>query len=511
MPENKIKILQIGQENWEESYFIPRNLTWHYTPIDFFRDQLISEDGEKVEPFQVILFTDFDLGRESFIDLFPFSRAYTVFYNQEVKTITCQEEFFFSKQAQPMDMTEVDKLLLVLSKFFFTGQSGSSADMRYIQVCPKFVKKVSYLGNSYLTYNEDYGQDFMSLQSWRYNILYSANEPIDLWLEYIKDQSVKLQLKVYSFQAGSSEVIKIRTFTEKDLEHQLHIDDGNENTYLSVVLLVKGSGQLKVGPLHQRRSRLSFGQFIAGGKRLVDENRQELIAYFNPGDMKPPLNVYFSGYRSAEGFEGYWMMANMGNAPFILIGDPRIEGGAFYLGSQDLEKQVQLFIEEKLKELGFGHHQLILSGLSMGTFGASYYAAQLRPHAVIIGKPLFSLGNIALNGYRLRPDEFGTAFDMVHLLRGELSDTAIQAVNQKFWTAFDQADFSHTLFAIAYMKNDDYDSTAYYDLLEHINSKNVKVISKGIEGRHNDNSDSINQWFLNQYKRILKLDFGRDS
>ena len=33
--------------------------------------------------------------------------------------------------------------------------------------------------------------------------------------------------------------------------------------------------------------------------------------------MKPPLNVYFSGYRTAEGFEGYYMMKRM-NAPFYL-------------------------------------------------------------------------------------------------------------------------------------------------------------------------------------------------
>ena len=43
-----------------------------------------------------------------------------------------------------------------------------------------------------------------------------------------------------------------------------------------------------------------------GGQRFTDEKRDEFIHYFNPGDMKPPLNVYFSGYRPAEGFEGYF-------------------------------------------------------------------------------------------------------------------------------------------------------------------------------------------------------------
>jgi accessory secretory protein Asp2 len=38
--------------------------------------------------------------------------------------------------------------------------------------------------------------------------------------------------------------------------------------------------------------------------------------------------VYFSGYRPAEGFEGYFMMNKM-NAPFILIGDPRLDNPLF--------------------------------------------------------------------------------------------------------------------------------------------------------------------------------------
>ena len=47
------------------------------------------------------------------------------------------------------------------------------------------------------------------------------------------------------------------------------------------------------------------------------------IYTFHPGDLKPPLNVYFSGYRTAEGFEGYFMMKRM-NAPATAL-----VGGAF--------------------------------------------------------------------------------------------------------------------------------------------------------------------------------------
>ena len=57
--------------------------------------------------------------------------------------------------------------------------------------------------------------------------------------------------------------------------------------------------------MHKRWSRLDFGDFILGGHRYTDAERNEFIYYFNPGDLKPPLNVYFSGYRPAEGFEAF--------------------------------------------------------------------------------------------------------------------------------------------------------------------------------------------------------------
>ena len=54
--------------------------------------------------------------------------------------------------------------------------------------------------------------------------------------------------------------------------------------------------------------------------------------YLEKGEIcKPPLAVYFSGYRTQEGFEGYYMMKAL-DVLFILITDPRSEGGAFYLG-----------------------------------------------------------------------------------------------------------------------------------------------------------------------------------
>ena len=105
--------------------------------------------------------------------------------------------------------------------------------------------------------------------------------------------------------------------TDDMLDSPLEIPAKPFDAYISVTVKARGNGTVHLGPIHKRWSRLDMGQFLLGGSRFVDSQRQEFIYYFHPGDMKPPLNVYFSGYRTAEGFEGYYMMKRM-NAPFYL-------------------------------------------------------------------------------------------------------------------------------------------------------------------------------------------------
>ncbi|XHB95377.1 accessory Sec system protein Asp2 [Lactococcus garvieae] len=51
----------------------------------------------------------------------------------------------------------------------------------------------------------------------------------------------------------------------------------------------------------------------------------------------------------------------------------------------ELERQLIEIIQRYLQELHFTSDQLILSGLSMGTYGALYYASELSPGYVIVG------------------------------------------------------------------------------------------------------------------------------
>ena len=202
------------------------------------------------------------------------------------------------------------------------------------------------------------------------------------------------------------------------------------------------------------------------------------------------------------------MMKGLG-CPFLLLSEPRLEGGSFYMGSDEYERLFVDAIRMHMEELGFTPDQVILSGVSMGAFGAMYYGCDIRPHAMIVGKPLVSIGNVAANEKHLRPGGFPTSLDVLKLQGGGLDKESVERLNNKFWNKFEAADWGKSKFAVAYMIEDDYDTDAYATLLSYLGSDGVQAYGKGLHGRHNDNTPGINNWFLGQYKRILLEDFGR--
>ena len=155
------------------------------------------------------------------------------------------------------------------------------------------------------------------------------------------------------------EFFEEEVYSEDDLEKAIVIDSKNRNFLIFLSVEARGRGTIKLGNLHQRWSRKQFGKFVLGGNILHDSKRDEINYFFHPGDFKPPLAVYFSGYRPAEGFEGYYMMKTLG-CPFILFSDPRLEGGAFYLGTDELEGKIKETIANYLDYLGFDRKDLFL-------------------------------------------------------------------------------------------------------------------------------------------------------
>ena len=229
--------------------------------------------------------------------------------------------------------------------------------------------------------------------------------------------------------------MKRKFYLEADLEKAIIMDSKEANYLISISIEGRGEGKLQLGNLHQRWSRKQFGKFVLGGNILHDSKRDEINYFFHPGDFKPPLAVYFSGFRPAEGFEGYGMMKNLG-CPFLLFSDPRLQGGAFYLGSDELENKVKQTIQYYLDYLGLTSKDLILSGISMGTFPSLYYGSSFEPHAIIVGKPLANIGTIARRGRLEAPGVFNTGFDVLRHQTGGVSSQHMEDLDQRFWNDF---------------------------------------------------------------------------
>lgn len=436
-------------------------------------------------------------------------RAYTLFLLDDVQVDQWTTWICTSRRARVLDIQTLQEFINEDIHLFYSYTYGEKYDPHSLSISQSFKGNVFWDGFSGVELEGDYGNDFYQVAYWRGNIPVFKDQSIDFWLEYEKDDSVSIQLKIEQFQSGSLSTLQNRwIFSEEDLESVVSITNKKMDGPVYVSLLAKGKGKLKIVGLHDRHSHKEYGSFLPGGIRKVTSKREEVFMYFDPGDMKPPLNVYFSGYKTQEGFEGFYMMRSM-EAPFLLISESRLEGGGFYLGDKEYENLIVSGIQDCLNQLGFDRSQLILSGLSMGTFGALYNGCKLRPHAILLGKPLASLGDIACNERISRPGGFPTSLDVLSKNCGDMSEQSMDVLNHRFWDLFDQTDWSQTKFIISYMLEDDYDMTAYDRLISHIDDVGVQVIGKGIHGRHNDDTYSIVAWFKNQYEGILKSDFGR--
>lgn len=498
-----INVLQAGPENWEMRYRIPSEINWVYT-----RDPCLAEGTEGLLFEAVIL--DGGLCEDAAERLPKLCAAYTCFCTDRLTAGDKVRRALENKRAKTLPEEEIQPFLDGIPARFFENKTGTKLKAGDIEINESLGAQVSLNGNKWVEIEGEFGGRFVYGFSFRYNVILHKGETMELWPEYRTEGELELVLRVMEYRGGrAAELIGSRDYTEDELREPIRIHDAGGDGYFAFSVWLRGKGRLCFAALHYRYSRLGLGQFIPGGKRWADQNREEFLSYLNPGDGKPPLNVYFSGYRTAEGFEGYYMMESFG-APYLLFADPRLEGGCFYLGSAEYEAKIGETIRGALAELGFTREQLILTGVSMGSFGAMYYGCSLKPHAIVLGKPLMNLGDIAANERLLRPGGFPTSLDILRTVTGGSGEAEIRALNGRIWDRIAAAELDGTTVAAAYMEQDDYDPAGYEDLLRVLSGKGVQIFGKGLEGRHNDDTAGIMNWFRGQLRRILREDFQRE-
>lgn len=494
---------------------------WHYAApgtVPAVLAKLQAAPGEPFRSFMGVYLatcpTDTDLQA-----LYPFADSYRVTCAPTVlATATSQlaQEYFKSKVVRPLALKDWPAIVNWLQTRLFAHQGGDKLNPTTFEPAPHYQGRLEYNGFVAVELTANFGADFQPVGTYRWGGFVDPGKLLKIWPEYSHSAGVALRMVVYSHQAGDPYHFAHRwVFDEAQMVDQVPVPQAPPEGALYVTFEAKGQGWLSLGNVHFRWSRHEMGEFLPGGGRIVDHDRREVNYYFNPGDCRPPLNVYFSGYRMAEGFGGFYMMRSFG-APFLLFADPRLEGTGFYLGSPEFEAQIKDRIVTTLAQLGFNRHQLNLSGLSAGTFGALYYGSQLGAHSIIVGKPLANLGDIAQREQSVRYGTFPTALDVVALhtppaVQQRGRKAIVKAMNRQFWATFDQGNLDDTQLMITYMRQDDYDDKAYHDLLVHLAAQNKHpyLISRGLNGHHNDGADETVNWFKKQYWTMLERDFNR--
>ena len=487
--------------------------------FDYYHIELtehLKEDLSKLQPMakdQINNSSDFFLlSQEAMdqlkkIDLIKLP-IYQIFYETLRGASESEIKILELKGAQQVDLSDGGASFSQFVNQNYVKTWGTSLNNSNVEINPNFKGTITKKGSAMFELEGDFGLESQQVMLWKNK--WGASGKVNFYPEISASGQLSYFWRAYYKSDKTDQKLEYTDFSSEQIKAgQVSFDLGFSEFPVNFGLFVKGKGKIKIGDLHIRYG-LSGENFLAvGGRRLIQKDGmgEELGFYFNTGDLKPPLKVYFSGFRPSEGYEGRWMMGSLGS-PFTLVYDPRIVGGAFYRGAE-LEEALVKVIQEKLKLLSFSNKELILSGLSMGTYASFYYGARLEPHAIVVGKPLANIGGLAVNSRIFSPYDWDLAMDTIINLTGELTKDSAEILDEDFWNKFEAADFSETTFIIAHMLQDtDRPFKRIFDYLKK-NYPTAKVLHKGLEGRHNDDTPGITSWFYKQYQQLLISDFNR--
>lgn len=511
-----MRVLQLGNNDWSKQYSIPKDIDWLF---NVFPEPVVIGKNGKVKPpkrYDVVIITGkTDLKNEEWDKLQWLVDPYHVLYSPRAEeVINDHGKRFLDCQAAEKITEDPQTLIDHLQVRYFFGQSGLRIFPGQLSLNASKISQFEYLDSGHMKLKVNAPDHWVNIGSYRQTLMLDPNRLINLWLEF-QSKNVQLRLRIFIQPTGADgdpQNNKVMTIEYSSLkEVTIPVPASKDARFACISLEAKGQGKLILGVLHSRWSREGKGHFIAGGHRLINAEKREDIAYFfNPGDMKPPLNVYFSGARGLEGFEAYPLFRSL-HAPSLLFTDMRLSIGQFYDDAENsMGRKIKDTILDTLDRLHFDRSQLIMNGISMGTYPAMKYGAQLGAYMINVAKPLGDLGYIAYRARLQRPDEFDTIFDIDHqIMDKKLELDNLKQLDKKFWEEFNQADLSNTRLFIGYMNNDDYDNHAIDKLKQSPAVKKALQLSyKGYEGRHNDDP-TVKSWFIGRLTQVLKDDFGR--
>ena len=287
---NKIHILYVGDDDWTTKYNIPDTIGFEIYDPD-------KGPGKKLLDL-VILDRDIALSEES--RFIKFTRGYCLFATENVQMLnSATSRYFEHRMGQYLYTGDVQYFLDNEVRNYYPNPYGEKFNPVALAISDSFNGKVSCSGNYNMLLEGNFGDEFSQIAYWRYNIPVFEGQCIDFYLEYKKTGNVEIKLRIYQFYNGSiGDIKQMWELDESQLADVFSIDNETDYGPVFVSILAKGQGSLDIISLHDRHSRRGHGFFLPGGERLVAKNGEEVFVYFEKGDLKPPLSVYFSGYRA---------------------------------------------------------------------------------------------------------------------------------------------------------------------------------------------------------------------
>lgn len=501
-----MNVLQLGDKDLSTTYTLPEGIVWHFNDFD-------PKAKKQLDYGALIITSKPDFTEKEWEKLHWLIDPYCVFYKSGLDSELDQvgQYFLKSQAAQLLPEGDLQQFINDLPIKYFRGQSGARYSPTELLINDHFVNDYSTIDAHHLKMTVNTGSQWVNVGALSKSVVIDPQRMVNFWLEReIISGSVNIRLRLFVQNNGSDGDPNNNYVLDMDSDEEqgLNVKPSNDFRFVNVDFEMKGTGTVTIGNLHLRWDRCGAGEFLPGGKRLVDPKTHEDIAYiYNPGDLKPPLNVYFSGARGKEGFEAYPLMRHT-HAPSLLFTDMRMSIGAFYTG-KFFEQQIQSTIERTLKRLGFNKQDCVVNGISMGTYPAMKIGARIQAGVINVSKPIANLGHVAARGRLERPGNFDTIFDIDGQLLPTLSLKQLHQLDDSFWKEMSHCDLSHTRMFMAYMINDDYDNQAI-DKWKHCPAiKKAKQFTyKGFPGRHNDDPNSIN-WLVWRVTNLAHNDFVR--
>ena len=212
----EIRILQLGEEDWNRIYELPSWIHLDYQesfceppwkPYDmFFLDRPPLE--EEIEP------------------LYRAAKAYTLFVTEKgwdragagSGADSSISWLYRSRKAKPIKTADIQQFLKQEARFYYPRPYGEKFNPKDLSISHEFKGKIKWDGNYRVNLEGDFGKKLCQAAFWKSFIPIFQGQVLNFWLEYHKSPSIMLFLTVTKFARGSiSHILEQWKFDEREL------------------------------------------------------------------------------------------------------------------------------------------------------------------------------------------------------------------------------------------------------------------------------------------------------